>query len=87
MENPEEIVKKTKTPQAKLDKVKARYDEKKTEITRNINLNNIMKLGRAPSRKTMQKYEISYESVCLILEQVIRNLKKSQATVEENIGA
>ena len=87
MENPEEIVKKTKTPQAKLDKVKARYDEKKTEITRNINLNNIMKLGRAPSRKTMQKYEISYESVCLILEQVIRNLKKSQATVEENIEA
>ena len=87
MENPEEIVKKTKTPQAKLDKVKARYDEKKTEITRNINLNNIMKLGRAPSRKTMEKYEISYESVCLILEQVIRNLKKSQATVEENIEA
>jgi len=86
MENTE-VKKKTKTPQDKLDKVKARYDEKKTEITRNINLNNILKLGRAPSRKTMEKYQISFESVCLILEECIRNLKKSQATVEENIEA
>jgi len=87
MENPEEIVKKTKTPQNKLDKVKARYDLKKTEITRNLNLNNILKLGRAPSRKTMEKYDISFETVCLILEEAIRNLKKSQAVLEENIQA
>lgn len=84
MEKLEEIKKTNKTPQDKIDKVKIRYDKKKTEITRTINLKNILKLGRAPSKKTMEKYDISYETVCLILEQAIRNLKSSRPDTEEN---
>ena len=85
MENPAENKKINKTAQDKLDKVKKRYEEKKTEIVRGINLTNILKFGRCPSKKTMEKYDISYETVCLILEQSIKNLKNSRLAQEEKI--
>jgi hypothetical protein len=71
-----------KTPQDQIDRSKARYHEKKTEILRMASLKNICEKGRLPFESTIVRHNLSWEDMARALESFIKSNASGEQVTE-----